>query len=149
MIAWKYLDKTLASIAALRDYRNMRAIINNTSDEIKGQYESMVSPWITNLTGMPSSFNPTAGHDKLIDRIDRIDVLRHRYENALEYMTWFEPAWNSLTDNEQYILNESYAGETLRDGTRERLANELCCTERHIDRLRAKALDRLKVLLFG
>ena len=94
-------------------------------------------------------FSPTAGQDKLIDRIDRIDVLRHRYENALEYMAWFEPAWNSLTDNEQHILNVSYTGENLRDGARERLANELCYTERHIDRLRSKALDRLKVLLFG
>jgi len=38
MIAWAYLDKTAAAVAAMRDYDSMRAILNNTPDEIKEAY---------------------------------------------------------------------------------------------------------------
>ena len=149
MVAWKYIDKVSATIAALRDYENMRAIINNTSDEIKELHAHMASPRAANLTGMPSVRNPLSGQDKLVEQIDKMNVLNERYNTAIEYMAWFEPAWAILTDREQHILSECYTGENFRDGARLRLSGELCYTERHIDRLRAKALARLKSLLFG
>jgi len=64
-------------------------------------------------------------------------------------MAWFQPAWNTLTEQERSILQECYMAGSVRDGTRARLADELNYTERHIDRLRGDALRRLKLLLFG
>lgn len=149
MIAWKYIDKTAATVAALRDYDNMRAIINNTPDDIKELCERMVSPRTPNLTGMPSVYNPNAGEDKLVAQLDRLDLFRERYNTAVEYMAWFESAWGTLTDREKHILRECYMSESLRNGARLRLAEELNYTERHIDNLRDKAVKRLRVLLFG
>ena len=149
MIAWKYIDKVSATIAALRDYATMRAIIDNTPDEIKELHARMVAPNAANLSGMPSVRNPLSGQDKLVAQIDAMDILHERYNTAVEYMAWFEPAWAALADREQHILAECYTGANLRDGARMRLSGQLCYTERHIDRMRAKALDRLKVLLFG
>ena len=149
MIAWKYIDKAAASVAAMQDYDSMRAIINNTPDEIKAVYTKMTSPRKANHSGAPSSRNPCAGAEKLAEQIDRLDILRERYGNAVEYMAWFEAAWGTLDDTEQHILREFYMSDNLRSGATSRLSEDLNFTERHVDRLRSKALRRLQLLLYG
>ena len=149
MIAWKYIDKTNATITAMRDYDSMRFIINNTPDEIKEVYERMTAPRQVSISDAPSCFNPKSGEDRLAEQIDRLDVLRERYSTAVEYMSWFEAAWGTLTDNEKHILREFYMGTSLRSGATSRLMAELNYTERHVERLRSKALKHLQVLLFG
>ena len=81
MIALKYINKNAATVAAIRDYNNMRFIINNTPQEIKDVYEKMTSPRTPKLSGMPSERNPQAGADKLAAQLDRLtycenDILR-------------------------------------------------------------------------
>jgi hypothetical protein len=149
MIAWKYIDKINATIMAMRDYDDMRFIINSTPDEIKEVYDKMTAPRQSALTGMPSVFNPKSGEDNLAAHIDKLDVLRERYTAAVEYMTWFGSAWSTLTENEKHILREFYMGASLRSGATARLMVELNYTERHVERLRSKALKHLQVLLFG
>lgn len=89
MIALKYINKNAAAIAAIRDYNNMRFIINNTPQEIKDVYEKMSAPRTPKLSGMPSARNPQAGADKLAAQIDKLDILRERYSQAIEYMAWW------------------------------------------------------------
>ena len=43
MIAWKYLNKPSATVAAMQDYSTMREIINITPQETKELYDRMVS----------------------------------------------------------------------------------------------------------
>lgn len=149
MIAWKYIDTSSATIAAIRDYNAMRVIINSTPEEIKAVYEKMTAPRSPNLSGMPSARNPQSGQDKIVAHIDKLDVLRERYSQAIEYMSWFEPAWSNLTDTEQLILREFYMGENQKSGATYRLINELNYSESHIERMRSKALRHLRILLFG
>ena len=40
-IMWRYLDKRSATIAAIKDYGNMKFIITNSGEEIAGAYEGM------------------------------------------------------------------------------------------------------------
>ena len=149
MIAWKYINKNSAVIAAIRDYNSMRFIINNTSDEIKEIYEKMTAPRTANLTGVPSGLNPKAGEDKLAAQLDELDLLRERYRSAVEYMSWFEPAWLNMTDNERYILTEFYMGNNQKSGATYRLMADLNYSESHVERLRSNALNRLRTLLYG
>ncbi|MFA5638385.1 MAG: hypothetical protein WC961_05845 [Anaerovoracaceae bacterium] len=149
MIAWKYIDKSAASIAAIRDYNAMRVIINNTPEEIKAVYEKMTAPRSPNLSGMPSVRNPQSGSDRLAFQIDKLDILRERYSQAIEYMTWFEPSWSSLTDTEQHILSEFYMGDNQKSGATYRLMDELNYSERKIEQMRSNALKHLRILLFG
>jgi DNA-directed RNA polymerase sigma subunit (sigma70/sigma32) len=149
MIAWKYLDKTGATIAAMRDYESMRAIINNTPDEIKDVYEKMSAPRSAKLTGLPSPRNPQAGEDKLAAQIDKLDLLRERYSSAVEYMAWFESAWGTLTDIEKHILKEYYMTDNQKSGAAARVECALGYCDRQIRRIKEKALERLSVLLFG
>jgi hypothetical protein len=121
MIALKYINKNAATVAAIRDYENMRFIISNTPQEIKDVYEKISAPRTPKLSGMPSARNPQAGADKRSTQIDKLDILRERYSQALEYMAWFEPTWSSMTNSEQYILSEFYMGDNRKSGATYRM----------------------------
>lgn len=149
MIAWKYINKNSAAIAAIRDYHNMRFIINNTPDEIKEVYGKMSAPRKAGLTGIPSARSPKSGEDKLVAQIDKLDLLRERYSSAVEYMAWFEPAWSSMTDTEQHILGEFYMGDSLKSGATYRLMGDLNYGERKIEQMRSNALRQLCTMLYG
>jgi hypothetical protein len=81
--------------------------------------------------------------------LDELDVMQERYRQAIEYTGWFEPAWASLTDDEQLVLREFYMGENQRSGAGARLEARLNYGHAQIERCRKKALSRLSLLLFG
>lgn len=149
MIAWKYIDKPAAAIAAIRDYSSMRNVINITPQEIKNLYDRMLSPRNGKITGMPRARNPRGSEERLAVSLDKLDVLQERYRQAIEYMGWFEPAWGSLTDEEQQVLREFYMSDSQKSGATHRLCKELSLSEATVDRLRRRSLTRLSLLLFG
>ena len=108
-IVWKYLDKRSAAVDALKDYGSMKFIIDHTDDEIKAAYQKMGGVSSPQYDGMPHSHNPQAGEDRIIKGIEEIDVLKERYRQAMEYMEWFVPAWNELTEDERYVLEVFYS----------------------------------------
>ena len=149
MIAWKYLNKPSATVAAMQDYDTMREIINITPQETKELYDRMLSPGGRQMTGLPASWNPQAGEDRLVRSLDTLDVIQERYREAVEYMCWFKPAWATLSDAEQTVLREFYMGESRRSGAAARLERQLNFSERQIHRIRERALRRISMLLFG
>jgi hypothetical protein len=149
MIASKYINKNAAAVAAIQDYNNMCFIISNTPQEIKDVYEKMVLPRSQKLTEMPVARNLQAGNDKLVAQIDKLDILRERYSQAIEYMEWFEPAWLNLTGTERHILSEFYMNNNQKSGATYRLMNELNYSESHIERLRSNSLNHLRSILYG
>ena len=149
MIAWKYINKNAAAIAALRDYDSMRVIINNTPDSIKELYTRLTSPRGPNLSGMPTAHNVYASQDSIAAQVDKLDLLQERYSTAIEYLKWFEPAWVTLSDTEQHILREFYMTGNRKSGATYRLMHELGYSERTIDRMRSNALNHIRLLLIG
>lgn len=149
MIAWKYLNKPSATVAAMQDYSTMREIINITPQETKELYDRMVSVGSRRATGVPAEWNPQAGEDRLVKSLDTLDVIQERYRQAVEYMGWFEPAWATLTDTEQMVLREFYMNGSRKSGATARLQEELNFSERQVERIRSRALSRLTHLLFG
>ena len=148
-IMWKYLDKKGAVIRALKDYNSMKFIIDNTDDEIKGLQDRMCTVASPSLSGMPKVHNPQAGEDRIIKVLDEIDVLKERYRQAMEYMDWFQPAWDSLSEDERYVLETFYTDEDAGTG-----AVYVICDQYHIERSSAynkknRALDKLVVQLYG
>ena len=149
-IIWKYLDKRSAAVDALKDYGSMKFIIGHTDDEIKSAYEKMEGVSSPQLDGMPRSHNPQASEDRIIKGIEEIDVLKERYRQALEYMAWFLPAWEELTEDERYVLQTFY-GEDNQYGAS---AIYDICDRFGIERSSAynrknRALSHLVTLLFG
>ena len=149
-IIWKYLDKRSAAVDALKDYGSMKFIIGHTDDEIKRAYEKMEGISSPQLDGMPRSHNPQASEDRIVKGIEEIDVLKERYRQALEYMAWFLPAWEELTEDERYVLQTFY-GEDNQYGAS---AIYDICDRFGIERSSAynrknRALSHLVTLLFG
>jgi len=150
-IAWIYLDKKSAAVSALKDYAEMDFIIKNTPEDISDVRGKMTATQLPTVSDMPKGTpDPHAGEARLVSQIDEIDVLKERYRLALEYMEWFCPAWDTLTDNERFILLEFYREDG--EGREDAIGN---IRDRfHIERSSAynkknRALSKLTLLLYG
>ena len=149
-VVWKYLDKRAGAVAALKDFGSMQFIIDNTDSEIKAAYDQMGSVGGIRYDGMPHSHNPQAGEDRLINMIDEIDVLKERYRQAVEYVDWFVPAGEQMSEDERFVL-ESFYSEDNEYGSS---AADMVARYFHIERASAyrkknRAVDKLTILLFG
>ena len=149
-IMWKYLDKRSATIAAIKDYDAMRFILNSTDDEIKRIHDKMTGVGSPDYDGMPKVCNPQAAEERIIKNIEEIDIIKERYRQAVEYMDWFRPAWEQLTDEERYCL-ETFYGDSNGYGSSAAcyIAEYLNIEQPTAYKRKNRALDRLTVLLFG
>ncbi len=150
-VIWQYLDKRSATINALKDYSSMKYILEHTEEEIADIHEDIVSVSSPEFSDMPrGSFNPQSGEIRLTSAIDEIDVLRERYRQAKDYMAWFQPAWEELSEDERYVLEQFYWEE--EDRQTDAVYN--ICDHFHIERSSAynkknRAINHLTLLLFG
>jgi hypothetical protein len=108
------LDKKSAAVDALKDYASMKYIIQNHHCELEEAMERMTSLPSSLPDGRPRAKNLKAGEARLAASLDEIDVLKERYRRALEYMEWFQPSWDALTEDEQFVLSEFYCGGDVR-----------------------------------
>lgn len=146
-IIWQYLDKRGATANALRDYGRMEFIISHTDDEIKAAYQKMGGISSPQPDGMPHTHNPHAAEDRMVKGIEEIDVLKERYREAVEFMAWFGPAWEQLTEDDRYVLECFYMGgnEPAVNAVCERFQIERNSAYRRKNR----ALSKLSVMLYG
>ena len=145
----KYFNKRNGTIEAMNDYGSMKTILQNTDGLIREAYENMESVGSPKVTGLPGAHDPKAGEARLVSGLDDISILRDRYAQAKTYMEWFQPAWDALDEDAQYVLRTFYLDSVSRCD-----AIEAICDHFHVERSTAynkknKALSRLSVLLFG
>ena len=149
-IMWRYLDKRSATIAAIKDYENMQFIIKNTSNDITAERDKMVGSSSPDWDGMPHAHNPKAAEDRVINGIEEIDILKERFRQAVEYMDWFQPAWDQLTDDERFVLETFYGDvNSYGSGAVYYIASHFGIEQSSAYKRKNRALDRLTVLLFG
>ena len=110
----------------------------------------MIGAGSPNMDGMPHAHNPAAAEDRIVNGIDEIDILKERYRQAVEYMSWFKPAWEQLTEDERYILESFYGSDgSYGSNTVSYIAEYLGVEQTTAYKRKNRALDRLTVLLFG
>lgn len=150
-IAWQYLDKRNAAIRALKDYESMGYILEHTAEEMRNIREKMEGCSAPILSGMPKApWNPGAGEERMVRQMDEMDVQSARHQQAEEYMAWFQPAWEALSEDERYLLQQFFCCED-----RQQIENIAEVCERfHIERTSAykkkdRALAHLALLLYG
>ena len=149
-IIWRYLDKRSATIAAVKDYDAMKFIIENTDREIVEAKEKMTGLGSPNMDGMPHAHNPKAGEERILNGIEEIDILKERYRQAVEYMTWFQPAWDELSEDEQFVLEVFYQDENSYGSYAAGVvADHFRIEHTSAHKKKNRALDHLTVLLFG
>ena len=149
-VIWMYLNKKDAAVNALKDYGKMKHIIDHTDEEIQRVYSRIAGVGSPAIEKMPSANNPQAGEDRMIKGIEEIDVLRERLRQAKEYMGWFQPAWDALSDDDQFVLDAFFSdGNEYGAGAADVVAEHFCIERASAYRKKNRALDNLTTLLYG
>ena len=148
-ISWSFLDKRRATIEAVEAYNSMNFIINHTGEEIQNVRSRMGGATSPILDGMPHNHNPQNRENSLLAGIDEIDLLKERYRQAVEYMDWFKPAWEQLSEEERYVLDVFYMnGDECVSGI-DTIMKHFEIERRSAYNRKNRSLDRLSVLLYG
>jgi DNA-directed RNA polymerase specialized sigma subunit len=129
----------------------MEFIIQNRAEVEEDIRERMTAIGSSLPDGMPRApSNTHAGEARIVAALDEIDILKERYRRALEYMAWFRPAWQELSEDEQFVLNEFFQRE---EGSKTdavlNIGERLCLERAQVYRRKDKAVARLALLLFG
>ena len=148
-IIWKYLDKRSAAVDALKDYSSMKFIIEHTDDEIKAAYEKMGGVSSPQPDGMPHAHNPRAAEDRMVKGIEEIDVLKERYRQAMEYMAWFLPAWEELSEDDRYVLETFYSDSESQTNAVYDICDQFGIERSSAYNKKNRALGKLVTLLYG
>ena len=147
-VGWTFLDTADAAVKALTAYEGMKNIIENTPEEmieVERQMTSLRSPV---YSGLPHSPNPKSGESRLLSGIDRLDLLKARYQQAQEYMDWFRPAWNGLKEDDRYVLKMFFVNAKEPDAVGA-VAEHFGVERTSAYTKRKRAIKRLAMLLYG
>ncbi len=149
-VYWTYLDKTAATVKALKDFSKMQYVIDHTDDEIRQVEARMAGVSSPKIDGMPRNPNPQAGEERMVKGIEEIDVLKERFRLAKEYMDWFLPAWNALSEDDRFVLDAFYSdGNEYGCGAADLVADHFCIERASAYRRKSRALDNLVTMLYG
>lgn len=147
----KYIDWISSTKKVLENYNCMQAIIDHTNKQIKNAYENMENYSTTTVDDAFGLQSKQVGEDHIIRMMDKVDFIKKRYADACEFMAWFRPAWEALSDSERFILETFYMGDHQDAIT---AAVDIVAEKYSIARTAAykrkeRAVERLSVLLFG
>ena len=147
-ISWNFLDKRKATIKAIEAFHSMGFILENTDNEIATVRSRMVGAGSPRFDGMPRSHNNNAAEERMVKGIAEIDMLKERYRQAVEYMSWFKPAWEQLSEDERFTLESFYMDVDEGDANR-MVQEELNISQSGAYNKKNQALDHLSLLLYG
>ena len=86
----------------------------------------------------------------MIKGIEEIDILRERYRQAVEYMGWFLPAWEELSEDDRYVLDAFYNEDNeYGSGMADDVADYFGIERASAYRRKNRVLAKLTTLLFG
>ena len=148
-IMWQYLDKRSATVSAIKDLDNMQFIIDHTDEDISQVKEHMIGIRSPGYDGMLKTHNPNAAEDRILTDIERIDLLKERYRQAAEYMDWFLPAWEELSEDERYVLETFYRNNEYGSGSVMDICYHFDIEKNSAYKRKNRALDKLTLLLYG
>ena len=145
--SWYLLDKKSATIQAVRIYDHMKFIVDHNDEEVAEAIAKKDGLGAASMDGTPRGQNERATEDRIISAIDKIDSLQECRRLAEEYMAWFKPAWDHLTEDERFVLGAFYL-------TKEEYPVDMVMSKFHIERTSAykkkdRALSSLQLLLYG
>ena len=82
--------------------------------------------------------------------IEEIDLLRERYRQACEYMAWFQPAWDALSEDDRFVLDTFFCSESkYGSGAADAVSDHFSIERSSAYRKKNRALENLTTLLYG
>ena len=148
-ISWIYLDKKKAAVDALESYDDMDYIIRHTDEDIAKAESRLYGVGSRGMDGLPHAHDVKAVENRIINGIEDIDVMKERYRQASEFMEWFNPAWEKLSEDERYVLEAFFMDEGKCSSGDEAVAAHFGIERASAYRKKNRALDHLALLLYG
>ena len=146
----EYLDLHRATINALRDYNIKKKTASMAKQRIDRRKSDLTSVKAPKIDGMPTTHNPHAMEEKITATLDDITLLEHSYERAKMFLDWFEPAWNNLSGDEQFILEKFYCvNDRSGENAVVEIASKLHISESYVYKIAKRTAEKLQELLFG
>lgn len=149
-VMWNYVNKREATVNAIKDYYGMHFIIDTYHDELKITRNKMVGLSSPHLNLAPSSSNkgnPT--ERRLVNGIIATDKLNERYHATRDYLDWFEPAWQELSEKERWTLTTFYLDKQTQTHAVLAIQERFCIERTSAYNKKNRALDHLTLLLYG
>lgn len=105
----KYVEPILdrATISILKDFEYMEGVADGSPDKVFWAMERMTSIKGWNTT-TPVQGGGNRREEMLAENIDIKIMAEMGAREAKQYFETFYPAWNSLTDDERYLLRERF-----------------------------------------
>ena len=148
-VSWSFLDKRQATMDAIGAFNAMNFIVKHTAEDIQKVRERMGGATSPTLDGMPNTHDPRSRENSLLSGIAEIDVLQERYRQAVEYMDWFKPAWDQLTDDERYVLDVFYMSGKECKSSLATIMDHYKIERSSAYNRKNRSLERLVTLLYG
>ena len=85
--------------------------------------------------------------ESLADSMDKLDIAKHRYSRASDYLKALAPCWDRLTDDERILLELRYVD--CEPGGIQRIMKHFNIEQAQAYRRSDSALDRLARLMYN
>lgn len=149
-VRWNYLDKRDGTENVLRDFKDQDFILKTFDQNIKSlevEMENLRMIVYDDPTGLHSK---QTSESQLIQVMEEIEVVKRQRNEVEEYMAWFIPAWEQLSEDDQFVLLTFYIDGQAYGSN----AAQIVMEHFHIEQSSAynkknRALTRLTKLLYG
>ena len=101
------------------------------------------------MDGTPPSGDLHAGEHRIAATLDRIDLYRARYVQARQYMDWFLPAWEILSEDDRFVLEAFFLGNGSQDDAVQGVCDRFYAERTSAYQKKSRALGRLAAALYG
>ena len=82
--------------------------------------------------------------------MEKIDVIQERFLQAREYMKWFLPAWNALSEDDRFVLDTFFCScNEYGSGAADAVSDHFSIERSSAYRKKNRALENLTTLLYG
>lgn len=146
---WNMVDKRTATLNAIRNYPAMLFIRDIEAQKLTSRKEDIEQPVGTVFHEQTLRGTPLSADQKIINQINAVDLIERRLKHSFDFLDWFEPAWKDISEQDRMLLTRFYLGARQKMGVTQELVKELNYSPRTVDGMRASALKKLQVRLFG
>ena len=149
-VRWRYLDKRDGAENALKDYKDQEYSLkafDKTIKSLEADKENLRMLTYDDPTGLHST---QKSESQVIQCMEEMDAVRQQKKAAEEYMEWFLPAWEQLSEDDRFVLQAFYMDSSNYGSS----AAQHVMEHFHIEQSSAynkknRALTRLTKLLYG
>lgn len=149
-VRWNYLDKRNGTENVLRDFKDQDYILKTFEQNIKSLEADMENLRLIAYDDPTGLRTKQTSESHIIQCMEEIDAVRQQKKEAEEYMAWFLPAWEQLSEDDRFVLRTFYIdGQNYGSNAAQTVMEHFHIEQSSAYNKKNRALIRLTNLLYG